>query len=184
MSAGSNGDFNRPKRPNGAGSISFYRGRWIARYSYRCSDGVRRRKSYSAATVEEAEKWLRENIDEGRAIQPRPETPRLGTVYFVQGVDGGLIKIGFATNLKFRVETMQTGSPVILKVLHAIKEVDRSTEIELHERFACYRIRGEWFEPCRELLEYIDQLKMMRSLGRCPLLAHAQPTMRNDRSAN
>lgn len=78
-------------------------------------------------------------------------------VYFL--VDGGAdsVKIGMSNNPKKRQASLQTGSTESLLLLGTI-EGGRDVERSLHERFAEYRIRGEWFkwtpisEQIRELL--------------------------------
>jgi hypothetical protein len=74
-------------------------------------------------------------------------------IYFVQGYNGA-IKIGWADNVDRRVAELQSASPVELKELGRMHG-SNVKEKELHTRFARYRIRGEWFEPAEELLEYI-----------------------------
>lgn len=88
---------------------------------------------------------------------PRKNAANLGprSVYFVQPVDGGPIKIGIAANVASRLSGLQTGSPVELRVLGIIPGVRPSREAELHERFASTRKHGEWFEPTPELMAYI-----------------------------
>jgi hypothetical protein len=83
--------------------------------------------------------------------------PKPRTVYFIQPVGGGLIKIGIASNVASRLSGLQTGSPVELHVIAVIRGVEQSTEAELHLRFAAARRHGEWFEPTPELLAYIAE---------------------------
>jgi hypothetical protein len=68
-----------------------------------------------------------------------------GEVYFIQGVDGGPVKIGVALNPEKRFRTIQSCSPVLLCLLRTIP-ARANTEKELHERFADRRLHGEWFE--------------------------------------
>ena len=77
------------------------------------------------------------------------------SVYFIQPVDGGPIKIGIAAHVLGRLSGLQTGSPVELRVLGVIPGVRQSYEAELHERFAATRRHGEWFEPTPELMAFI-----------------------------
>ncbi len=83
---------------------------------------------------------------------PRRSPPSL--VYFLQGVDGGPIKIGTTRGLAGRVAYLQTASPVRLRVLCAV-EGDRFIEQGLHESFAHLRLHGEWFSPGPEILACI-----------------------------
>lgn len=95
---------------------------------------------------------------------PPYDPPSTGTpvelsrsVYFIQPVGGGLIKIGVATNPDSRLLGLQTGCPVELRLIGVIAGAGQATETELHQRFASTRVRGEWFEPTAELLTLISE---------------------------
>lgn len=75
-------------------------------------------------------------------------------VYFVQGGESGLIKIGFARNVASRLVKMRVDSPVPLVLMVAI-EGDLTIERELHQRFSDDRALGEWFRPSEALLSFI-----------------------------
>jgi hypothetical protein len=81
-----------------------------------------------------------------------------GFVYFIQGADGGPIKIGWATRPAVRMAQMQAHSPVDLRLLHTEPGNGRE-ERELHARFAAARKHGEWFWPADELLAFIEARK-------------------------
>lgn len=77
-------------------------------------------------------------------------------VYFIQGVDGGPVKIGHARSVATRLDAIQRHSPVRLHVIgcfHAPKMVERA----LHAFFAASRLHGEWFAPSDELLALIGK---------------------------
>ena len=79
-------------------------------------------------------------------------------VYFVQGVDGGRIKIGTSSDLLSRLSSLQASSPIDLRLLGLLENDQRATpptERALHERFADLRAHGEWFEPGDDLVSYI-----------------------------
>jgi Meiotically up-regulated gene 113 len=82
-----------------------------------------------------------------------------GFVYFVQGRDGGPIKIGFARkDVYARVWQIQAMCPVELKVLVSIPA--RNTyERYLHRQFADDRLHGEWFNPSKRILRHIERVK-------------------------
>lgn len=80
-----------------------------------------------------------------------------GAIYFVQaGGDGGLVKIGFASNLTGRLASMRTDSSVPLAVLgsHAGTMAD---EKAIHRLFSEHRHRGEWFRPAPAILDYVQR---------------------------
>lgn len=89
-------------------------------------------------------------------------------VYFIQAVDGGLIKIGVAQDPESRLLEFQVGCPVELRIV-ALTEGGRELEKRLHQRFQGYRKHGEWFEPCEELLSLIAAIEEMEErYAACP----------------
>ncbi len=75
-------------------------------------------------------------------------------VYFIQaGGRDGYIKIGTAKSVTRRLANLQSASPVTLKLLHCI-DGGKDTEREIHFRFAHRRLRGEWFIPGEDLLDF------------------------------
>lgn len=82
------------------------------------------------------------------AWQPESKPEKSGSsVYFIQPVDGGLVKIGVSNSPESRLSNLQCGSPVELRIVKTIPDVPRSLERKLHEKFAQHRRRGEWFDP-------------------------------------
>jgi hypothetical protein len=64
--------------------------------------------------------------------------------------DGTYTKIGYTTNLRQRIESLQTGNPNQLVVLET-REFDTAIEAYKHEqlmhkRLASFHVRGEWFD--------------------------------------
>jgi hypothetical protein len=80
-----------------------------------------------------------------------------GYVYFVQGTEGSPIKIGWANNPKDRLKTLQTASPVKLKII-GIFPGTQEIEKFCHKVFSHLGIGGEWFNPEEELLAFIERL--------------------------
>lgn len=76
------------------------------------------------------------------------ELPLGEIVYFVQPVEGGLVKIGSTFDMKRRLAGLQTGSPVVLRVVaYAPGFGSRALEKYFHRHFATLRRHGEWFDP-------------------------------------
>ncbi|MBL0245569.1 MAG: GIY-YIG nuclease family protein [Rhodoferax sp.] len=86
----------------------------------------------------------------------RPAMPDPENIYFIQDVLGN-IKIGFARNVQSRIETLQTANSSPLRLIGSING-NKSKEAELHRRFAGARIRGEWFTPTDDLMNYIQEV--------------------------
>lgn len=77
------------------------------------------------------------------------------SVYFIQAVSGGLIKIGVAADPVARLAEIQRMCPVPLRILSVLPGVGQPGEAALHRRFAAARRHGEWFEPTAELLREV-----------------------------
>lgn len=74
-------------------------------------------------------------------------------VYFI--TDGEAVKIGTASNVGKRLQALQIGNP---RQLICIKQVPGDAEVEklIHEAYADYRIRGEWYRYESEMKRLID----------------------------
>ncbi len=83
-------------------------------------------------------------------------------VYFILNQDSNAIKIGKAKDLVKRMKSLQTSSPVKLKLIESVQveggEEAQQLEQSLHQQFREIRLAGEWFKAEARLLEYIDQL--------------------------
>jgi len=71
---------------------------------------------------------------------------RRSYVYFIQAKEGGPVKIGWTVNPAARLKALQAASPYKLVVRFTLPGTQR-LEHYLHERFAPWRLEGEWFEP-------------------------------------
>lgn len=102
-------------------------------------------------------------------------------VYFAQPKNGGLIKIGSASRPKARIAQLQVTSPIEI-VLLAIVRGSRRQELALHEHFSKHRAHGEWFQPCSELLKFIESLPSWHpdlDESKLPSLVFQKPTLYN-----
>ncbi len=65
------------------------------------------------------------------------------------GAGDGLVKVGWSSNVERRLDALQTGSPVTLRVIAAeccgTDCAAKAREKELHKLLAPHRLRGEWF---------------------------------------
>lgn len=57
--------------------------------------------------------------------------------------------------MKSRISNLQVGCPQDLILLSVI-DGGRDVESLLHDRFSDSRIRGEWFDPTDDLMEFIQ----------------------------
>jgi hypothetical protein len=82
---------------------------------------------------------------------------RRGVIYFLQAGEGGAIKIGYCRDLAARMSSIQTHCPEKLIVL-GVTGGSKETETAMHDRFAEFKRRGEWFDPVPEILEFTKLL--------------------------
>lgn len=82
---------------------------------------------------------------------PTYKTPPRKGVYVIGF--GPYVKIGMTTNVDLRMTNLQTPEPV---KLFALIDGWRREELELHKRFAEYRLQGEWFLKKDALAEWIN----------------------------
>lgn len=78
-------------------------------------------------------------------------------IYFIRSYNQ-FIKIGRSIEPDSRRKTLQTGSPIKLKV-KAVLPGDYKTEKGLHELFAHIRYNGEWFRYTDELKWFIRAIQ-------------------------
>lgn len=77
-----------------------------------------------------------------------------GYVYILRSAD--LYKIGFATNVQARVNSLKTGSPFPLEII-SWWPASQKEEQQLHKRYAEYRRHGEWFEIPGDVVKQLRQ---------------------------
>ena len=101
------------------------------------------------------------NIKDYKYIRPTkaPKSSK-GFVYLIKCNEW--YKIGKAKNVNSRLSGLQTGSPYLLELLHAIhcKDYTRA-ESYLHNVFADRRGLGEWFELTESDIEKIKAIKTL-----------------------
>jgi len=88
---------------------------------------------------------------------------RSDRVYVVQCAanDLGPVKIGYSMyQMGERLRSMQTGCPYPLVAIRELP-ADRETEADLHERFAEYRMHGEWFRCEEDVAWFVSILRDM-----------------------
>ena len=77
-------------------------------------------------------------------------------IYFIQCGKNGPIKIGKTSRkLSIRLSNMQTDCPYKLKCIWLYRG-DEYTEETIHKKFKSEHIRGEWFHPSKQLLQFIE----------------------------
>jgi hypothetical protein len=74
-------------------------------------------------------------------------------VYFIQVGSEGLVKIGHSGDPTARMRALQTSHAEALRLLGVVRG-GRREELEIHRKFAGFRVSGEWFLPDMKLLEF------------------------------
>lgn len=83
-------------------------------------------------------------------------------VYFIATASGSAIKIGVTGDLAKRLITLRAGHHEPLDVV-AVLPADWTTERTVHGYFQASRVRGEWFRPTGDILEFIRLLNESRA---------------------
>lgn len=76
-------------------------------------------------------------------------------LYFVQSGVSGPIKIGLAVDVLSRVRLLQSGNPESLVILATLSNATERLEWQMHDQFRQDCLRGEWFDPSDQLLQFI-----------------------------
>lgn len=78
--------------------------------------------------------------------------------YFIQGINGGAIKIGGTINPLLTVKSLSASYPDNLKVLLIIPERYKNVQ-KLQEKFEHLKLKGGWYKPDKEIFDEIKNLK-------------------------
>lgn len=73
-----------------------------------------------------------------------PTRKHVGYVYFILSEHSKTVKIGYSSTPEKRLDSLQTGSPVQLKLIGKL-QATKSDEASFHARYQKYRTHGEWF---------------------------------------
>lgn len=74
-----------------------------------------------------------------------PTTKSTGYVYFIRAIGVNKVKIGYSVSPKWRLATLQTGSPLPLEMFGLCPGTP-STESDFHAKYANFHSHGEWFD--------------------------------------
>lgn len=109
--------------------------------------------------------FLRENLRADVPVVPKAvlrtaltgrddDSPADGVVYFIRL--NNLVKIGKTRNLKTRVSSFSHPEIEVL----ASEPGYTDLENDLHRRFRAHRVRGDWFRPHTDIMNYIDEVRL------------------------
>lgn len=88
-----------------------------------------------------------------RSRMPREVSAHGRNLYLMQMGDDGPVKIGVANDVEARRRTLQTAAPHPLHI-RVVLNGRGHREREMHQRFAYFRMSGEWFEPIPEIFDW------------------------------
>jgi DNA-binding XRE family transcriptional regulator len=78
----------------------------------------------------------------------------VGYVYFIEGADSGLIKIGFSRNPRRRLGAIRAHAAEPVRLLATVRGGPDLAR-DVHSRFRRRRVQGAWFHPNEEMLALI-----------------------------
>lgn len=91
-----------------------------------------------------------------------PEGFSRDCIYFVEC--NGVVKIGTTSNLKSRLNALQTSNPTPIRLVHTIsvpiRQDHREVEKALHTIFENNSVRGEWYKISEQDIERIKLLSI------------------------
>jgi hypothetical protein len=79
-------------------------------------------------------------------------------IYFMQGENGGSIRIGYSINPSKTLISLEKGYPDKLKILLVIPESCEKA-IQLQNKFEHLKLKGGWYKPDKEIFDEIEKLK-------------------------
>ena len=81
-----------------------------------------------------------------------------GTVYFIQGKQTRLIKIGYSQSIKQRLTDLRAANADELEVLFLVV-ASKSLEQWLHKLFAEHHHHAEWFKPAPKIRRLAEDIR-------------------------
>lgn len=94
---------------------------------------------------------------EATDLERKGARKKSGCVYLIEAVGTGRYKIGETSSLNVRDKDLQRQSPFLIKIQAIIKSEDtKRDEGCLHDKYAAYRVHGEWFELSPDLVKEIQ----------------------------
>ena len=76
-------------------------------------------------------------------------------IYFIRGKESGNIKIGYSATPEKRKSNLQTSHYEELEFI-GLMGGSLEDEAKIHETLARFNIRGEWYRPSSEVLEFVE----------------------------
>lgn len=101
-------------------------------------------------------KWFVDGPLKAPKPAPEPEpTGKIGSIYFA--VAGEHVKIGFATDVGSRMQSLRTGNHQTIRIEESFTSYQAAEKL-LHKHFKADRVRGEWFKLTYEIEELMADI--------------------------
>ena len=107
------------------------------------------RREHDRRHAEQMALFAERSKERRKRSQPKPT----GHVYFLRA--NNTVKIGFSTNLSERLRNIRTGCPEKVRLVKVVAGTMK-TERMYHDRYAEYRLDGEWFDLRGRLAKYLE----------------------------
>lgn len=108
---------------------------------------------WHSTAVQTIREQVREEKARRKLEKEAPKPIRLTFVYLVLDERTGLVKIGRAKDPSARERTLQSENPRVVMLFSSPASAE--LERELHQDYAQFRVRGEWFRLSRDQIENI-----------------------------
>jgi hypothetical protein len=106
-------------------------------------------------------RWKEHDKNKKREVKINEYAKRLNVndfIYFMQGENGGTIRIGYTINPNTALKSLESGYPDKLKILLVIPG-HSADAIRLQRKFDKHKLKGGWFKPDKEIFDEIEKLK-------------------------
>jgi len=90
-----------------------------------------------------------------KAREKRSKEEKPTNLYFIQGENGGPVKIGVSENVNQRLAQHQIGSPIKLVIIYTRFGSSKKEETKIHKKYSALHLHGEWFDESVLKLEGI-----------------------------
>jgi len=104
-------------------------------------------------------------------MQRQIDSGKTGYIYFITNPEAATVKIGYATDVRRRLESLQTGNHVPL-LLYSGFPAPPQTERVLHRALSEFKIINEWFrhsDEVEQLISCFEDLTVAREDDDAPL---------------
>lgn len=137
-------------------AFALYQGVAYARYDKEFFEQLKSSMSNEAIPKRVIDNLVGQILTAKKKEEPRTSVRCVANVYLMKNSRNGFHKIGYSKNPQARESTLQSEEPEITLVAFWPGTLD--DERRIHELYANYRIRGEWFALSESHIEEISEI--------------------------